>query len=77
MSGCKSGGHKRCEVGAKLNFAAHERELHICGFEQLGRRGRQLAHPLGIRPESLYRAGRREKAEAQYWIEVVGKRKTV
>ncbi len=33
----------------------------------LGRNGRQLAEPLGVRPESVYRAARRGSRDAERW----------
>jgi putative transposase len=39
--------------------------------ECLGRSGRQLASELGIRPESVLRAARRGKTEAQYWQRIL------
>jgi len=60
LEGVGGGGRRPelCRVGESIVYL---------WVEWLGHSGRQLAQPLGVRPESVYKAARRVRREAERW----------
>lgn len=59
--------------GGRLRALSRVREgVAFLWIEHLGRSGRQLAHPLGITPESVYKAAQRGRREQGRWRRLLG-----
>jgi len=53
--------------GRKAELCRVREGIAYLWLEWLGRSGRQLAGPLGVQPESIYRAARRGQRDAKRW----------
>ena len=59
--------------GRKAALCRAREGIAYLWIECLGHSGRQLAHPLGVQLESIYRAARRGQAKAARWQELIEK----
>jgi len=56
--------------GRKAALCRAREGIAYLWVEYLGHSGRQLARPLGVQPESIYRAARRGQDDAARWQEL-------
>lgn len=54
-------------VGRRVELCRVREVIAYLWMEMLGRSGRHLAEPLGVRPDSLYRAARRGNLDGERW----------